>query len=687
MKISLNWLEDYVKIDKSAEEIAEILSDLGFPNEGIEHLEGDTVIDLEITSNRGDCLGHIGVARELAAATGAELKLPAVDLVESRRNAGDLVSVEIQSPALCGRYTARVIEAVMVGPSPQWMVKRLEAVGLRSVNNVVDATNYAMMETGQPPHAFDYDKIADGKIIVRKAKPREALVSIDGTRCQLSDNMLVIADPKGPVAIAGVMGGLDTEVSNHTTRILLEDAHFDPLSTRTTSRLLNLPSEASYRFERIVDIDNIDWASKRCAQLIVQTSGGHIAKGVVDVFPKKPSKKEVTLRLERLKKLLGLEVPVDDILRILSALSFQPKQQDGVIVCTIPSWRSDVYREADLIEEVARVYGYNKVPTEKKISIEVKAADNRQKITNLIRAYLNGCGLFETITVSFVDSSTAGLFGKSAFANAANATADKIAPDSHLSVSEQLRPGQNLLRHTLIGSLLEVLKTNLNVKNRPCRIYEIADTFLPTKQGLPDEKTKLAVVYDGSFRELKGVVEGLLHALNSNVKVKFVPGDSVWAKAAAVVVADNTELGSAGIISKKLMEKFDFPPAEICAAELDLEGLFALYNRTVKYRNVPRFPAIERDLSIIVDEKIQWSEIENAVRKKASAQLETVRFVEVYRGKNIPQGKKSIMLSLLFRDDDGTLTHDAVDRFQSDIVAELEKAAGAQAKTAGEAEP
>ena len=669
MKISLDWLNDYVKIDKPADQIAEILSDLGFPNEGIEHLEGDTVIDLEITSNRGDCLGHIGVARELAAATDAELKLPAVDLGESQKNAADLISVEIQSPALCGRYTARVIEAVMVGPSPQWMVKRLEAVGLRSVNNVVDATNYAMMETGQPPHAFDYDKIADGKIIVRKARPREALVSIDGTRCELADNMLVIADPKGPVAIAGVMGGLDTEVSNHTTRILLEDAHFDPLSVRTTSRQLGLPSEASYRFERIVDIDNIDWASKRCAQLIVQTSGGKVAKGVVDVFPKKPSKKEVTLRLERLKKLLGLEVPVDDILRILSALSFQPKSRSQVIVCTIPSWRSDVYREADLIEEVARVYGYNKVPTEKKISIEVKAADNRQKITNLIRAYLNGCGLFETITVSFVDSSTAGLFGK-------------IAPDSHLSVSEQLRPGVNLLRQTLIGSLLEVLKTNLNVKNRPCRIYEIADTFLPTKQGLPDEKTKLAIIYDGSFRELKGVIEGLLQALNSNVKVKFVPGDSVWAKAAAAVVADNTELGSAGIISQKLMEKFDFPPAEICAAELDLEGLFALHNRTVKYRNVPRFPAIERDLSIIVDEKIQWSEIENAVRKKASAQLETVRFVEVYRGKNIPDGKKSIMLSLLFRDDDGTLTHDAVDRFQSDIVAELEKAAGAQLRTA-----
>lgn len=223
MKISLNWLNDYVKIDKPVAQIAEILSDVGLPTEAIEHLEGDTVIDLEITSNRGDCLSHIGVARELAAATGSQLKLPVVDFPESGKNASELVGVEILNPQLCGRYVARVIEGVKVGPSPDWMVKRLEAVGLRSVNNVVDATNYAMMESGQPPHAFDYDKIAQGKIIVRNAKRGETLVSIDGTRCELSPDMLVIADPKGAVAIAGVMGGLDTEVSNRTAKILLEE--------------------------------------------------------------------------------------------------------------------------------------------------------------------------------------------------------------------------------------------------------------------------------------------------------------------------------------------------------------------------------------------------------------------------------------------------------------------------------
>ena len=274
MKISLNWLRDYIDIDRPAEQVAEVLRDLGFPCEGIEHPGDDVVIDVEITSNRGDCLGYIGIARELSAATGLEVKIPTVKIDESDKDIGTLASVQIDEPELCGRYTARIIEAVKVGPSPDWISKRLEAIGLRSVNNVVDATNYAMIETGQPPHAFDYTKITEGKIIVRRAVEGERLVSIDGTQCDLNTDMLIIADPRGPVAIAGVMGGLDTEVSAQTTSILLEDAYFDPVSIRTTSRRLSLPSEASYRFERIVDIEMIDWASRRTAQWITQVAGG-----------------------------------------------------------------------------------------------------------------------------------------------------------------------------------------------------------------------------------------------------------------------------------------------------------------------------------------------------------------------------------------------------------------------------
>ena len=354
MKISLNWLRDYVQTPLGPEQIAQTLSDLGFPCEGIDHLEDDTVIDLEITSNRGDCLGHIAIARELAAATGSELKMPDVQLDQSDRDVAEFASVEIADPRLCPRYTARMVEAVKVGPSPAWMVKRLEAVGMRSVNNVVDATNYAMMETGQPPHAFDYAKIAAGRIVVRRARAGERIVSIDGTMCNLEPDMLVIADANKPVAIAGVMGGLETEVSEATTTILLEDASFDPVSVRTTSRRLGLASEAAFRFERGVDIQMIDWASKRTCKLITQVAGGKVIRGVVDVYPGKPTPKQVRLRLSRLKMLLGTEIPQQEVIRILAALSFEPRLDGQVVVCSVPSWRADVYREVDLIEEVAR---------------------------------------------------------------------------------------------------------------------------------------------------------------------------------------------------------------------------------------------------------------------------------------------------------------------------------------------
>ena len=669
MKISLDWFSDYVELEGSAEEVAEVLSDLGFPCEGIERLDGDTVIDIEITSNRGDCLGYIGVARELAAATGKELKMPAVELDESEKDATELADVEIAEPDLCCRYTARIIEGVKVGPSPQWMRKRLEAVGMRSVNNVVDATNYAMLETGQPPHAFDYARIEQGKIIVRKAVPGEILVSIDATQCKLDSEMLIIADPTGPVAIAGVMGGLDTEVGDATTAILLEDAYFDPVSVRTTSRRLALPSEASFRFERIVDIENVDWASKRTAQLITQVAGGKVAKGLVDTYPKKPEQKHVTLRLGRLNKLLGIEVPVDDVMRILSKLSFQPQRQGDSVACSVPSWRSDVYREADLIEEVARVHGYDKVPTERKIEIEVLPVDPRQKILTAVGTYLNGCGFYETITVSFVENSVAELF------------ADPGA-SGHLAVQDVSRKTANLLRQSLIGSLLGVLKTNSNAGNIPCRIFEIADTFAPNNDGeLPIERTRLTLVCDSRLRDLRGIVEGLIHSIDREAEILFTPADLTWAEAGAQITVNGKIVGKAGIVSKAVRDNFDFKELTPCAAELDFEQIMALQTAVTKVKPIPRFPAIERDLSLIVDERITWADIIEAVNSKAPAELENVQFVGIYRGKGIAAGKKSVTLSLRFRDEDGTLTHETVDSFQGEILNELAESVEAELRT------
>ena len=668
MKILLSWLNDYIDAGLSAEQIAGILSDLGLSCEGIQQLGGDAVIDLEITSNRGDCLSLIGVARELSAATGKPLKMPNIEPLESDKVASDLASVEIQDADLCPRYTARVIEGVKVGPSPDWLRNRLEAVGLRTVNNVVDATNYAMLETGQPPHAFDYDKIANGKIIVRKALPGERIVSIDGSKCDLSPDMLIIADPSGPVAIAGVMGGLHTEVSETTTSVLLEDAYFDPVSIRRTSRRLALPSEAAYRFERIVDIENIDWASKRTAQLIAQVAGGKVAKGVVDIYPKRPAQKQVTLRLSRLNMLLGIDVRPQQVVGILSGLSFNPRQKDDSLVCTIPSWRSDIYREIDLMEEIARVHGLDKIPTRQKIQIEVVPVDARQKLTELAGTYLNGCGFYETINVTFLDNSTAQLFSARA---------------KHLAVTDESRKAASLLRQTLLPSLFTVLKTNLNAGNIPCRIFEIADTYVPAEKhdALPLEKPKLALACDSDLRDLRGVIEGLIKTIDSEADILFEPADLLWAQTGAQIMVNGQAIGTAGCASQTVKDKFDFKDLTLAAAELDYEHLMALSRATVKVRPIPRFPAIQRDLSIVVDEQTSWARIEKAVNKKAPDQLQDLRFVGIYRGEGIPADKKSLTLRLTFRDEDGTLTHQTVDKFQNEILNSLTKSLNAQLRT------
>ncbi len=667
MKISLDWLRDYIDIDLKAEEMAEILSNLGLPCEGIEHVADDVVIDVEVTSNRGDCLSHIGIARELAAATGKKLRLPEIRLEETNRPVSELVQVEIREPDLCQRYTARVIEGVKIGPSPAWVQKRLEAVGMRSVNNVVDATNYAMMETGQPPHAFDYATIEGHKIIVRKAAPGEQLVSIDGSQCVLAPEMLVIADARRPVAVAGIMGGLQTEVGDATTTILLEDAYFDPLCIRATARRLALPSEASFRFERIVDLDKIDWASRRTTQLIVEWAGGRVAKGVVDAYPRQYQPLNITMRLSRAAKLLGIEVPTDTAVKILSDLHFEPRLRDSSVACTVPTWRSDVDREVDLIEEIARVYGYDKVPTRTRIQIEAIAADPRQKLAQAVGTFLNGCGFYETINVDFVDQAVANLFS-------AGGTL------AHLGVRDVARKAGNLLRRTLLASLLGVLKTNVNAKNLPCRIYEIADTFVATgvKDSLPLERMKVGLVVDSELRLLRGAIEGLVRDVHSGATVSFVPAELPWAQAGAHVLVNGRTIGEAGVFSDIIRERFDLKGLAPCGAELDFEELMALRSESVRVKPIPRFPAIERDLSVVVAEPVPWAQIAHAVKDAAPAELEDTRFVGIYRGKGVAPGAKSVTLSLRFRDEDGTLTHEMVDTYQAAILESLKRSVGAE---------
>jgi len=357
-------------------------------------------------------------------------------------------------------------------------------------------------------------------------------------------------------------------------------------------------------------------------------------------------------------------------MKILSALNFEPKVKDDLVTCTVPSWRSDVYREVDLIEEVARVHGYDKVPTERKIKIEVVPADPRNKFAESIRTYLNACGYYETINVGFVNESVAGLFSQ-------------IGAKRHLSVRDEMRKSANLLRQTLIGSLLGVLKTNVNAKNLPCRIYEIADTFIPAEQQneLPIQKTKLALVCDGDFRDLRGVVEGLINSISRDAQIVFAPAELIWAQTGAEILLNSQPVGTAGVVSQTVSDKFDFKDMSPCAVEMDFETLMSLARGMIKVKPIPRFPAIQRDLSIIVDEEIRWTDIIKAVESKACSELEDVRFVGIYRGKGIPSGRKSVTLTLRFRDEDGTLTHETVDGFEADIVRSLTKSTKAEMRT------
>jgi len=667
MKVPLEWLGDYIEISEAPEKIADILSDLGFACDGIQNRPDGAVLDVEVTSNRPDCLGLIGIARELAAVTGRRLRVPDVKLACSERDVSDLAGVENRQSRLCGRYTARVIEGARVGPSPGWLRRRLEAAGLRSVNNAVDAANYAMLETAQPPHAFDYEKLSRGRIIIRKARAGEVLVAIDGTKCQLDSETLIIADFEKPVAVAGVMGSADTEVGESTKTILVEDAFFDPVTVRTAARRLCLSSEASFRFERRVDIENIEWASRRTCQLIAAVCGGRAAAGVIDVYSTAWSVQKVSLRCSRLKQLLGIDIPNRRVKEILCSLGFECRLSKQGIDCKVPSWRSDVCREVDLIEEVGRVYGYDKLPTGRKIPIEVVPVDGRRKALARIGAYLNGCGFHEAITVGFTEAVSAGLFA---------------LPDSGdgLAVHDVQGRRSSLLRQSLVGSLLGVLKTNLNAGNLPCRIFEIADVFLSAPGGsrFAGEQTRLAIACDGDFRVLVGVIQGLVKHLDRTAEAVLRPADLKWAKPGAEVFLAGRVVGVAGVVCERAAKLLGLKRSSPVAAELIFDRICDLAQQGSPMQPVPKYPAVQRDLTVVIDEKMTWQRITEAVGELNLPELDRLDFAGIYRGCGVPSGSKSVTLSLRFRSDSGTLTHEQVDRLQDRVIESLRRRTGAE---------
>ncbi len=659
MKVSLNWLTDYVDVSMPADKLAEMFMNIGTCCEEIIETATDIVLDLEVTSNRPDLLGHIGVARELAAATGAKFRRPEIGKLPTYGKVKDLTGVEVLAPDLCPRYTARVICGVKVGPSPAWLVERLESVGMRSINNVVDVTNYVLMEYAQPLHSFDYDKLEGRRIVVRRAAEGEHMVSIDGTKCRLDDSMLVIADAARPVAIAGVMGGLDTEVGEGTVNVLIESAQFDPLSIRRTSRKLNLMSESNYRFERKVDPVAVDEASLRACKLIIELAGGKLAEGVIDVWAKPFKPQKIELRPARCSAIFGADIPTDRQVELLASLGLQPKLDGNgqKIVCTQPSHRPDLTREIDLIEEIARLYGYDKIPVAGKITLSIAGESLPQRTRREIVSVLNSAGFDEAVTFTFVDVEEDALFG-------AVAT---------VQVDAKVRKTNNALRSTLLPSLLRACKTNQDFGNAEVSLFELAEVF-PTdgKSQLPDQHAELGMVTTGDLRDLRGALEAVVQKIDIDEQVTVVQRDAAgFAEGAACnVKLSNEVIGVMGIISPKVQDYYGLEKT-VAAAAVRFDAILARAGRVKTCRPIPKFPAIQRDLSVIVDEGVTWQQIVEAIALVEQPLRESVQYVTTYRGKPIAAGRKSVTLNLVYRSGEGTLRSEQVDEAVAQILKTL----------------
>jgi len=668
MNTSLQWLTDFLpgaKLDAQA--AGDALTNGGLPVEHFEQrADGDVMLDVEVTSNRSDCLSHVGVARELGALLNLRFQETEPVAAEAVTPATSVTSVRIDAQHLCPHYTARVIRNVRIGASPAWMVKRLEAVGLRAINNVVDVTNYVMFELGQPLHAFDFDRLAGRKIVVREARAGEAITSIDGHERKLTPGMLVIADAEKPVALAGVMGGLHTEVSNQTVNVLLESARFDPLSVRRTGRALAMKSDSSYRFERGIDPTLPRRASLRAAQLILETAGGELLAGVAEAGSETFQPKRVTLRLDRMRRLLGTDISADDAVDALRRLHFAPQLQDGTqIAVTVPSWRQDVSMETDLIEEIARVVGYDRIPVRDTISIVVAPPSPEARAMEKIRETLVAGGFFEAVTFTFVSDALAGDFLPQDFSSLPRADA-------------AVRKADARLRPSLLPGLLEAVRRNEANGVAGAKLFETGPAFGVDASGAIHESRKLALVGDDDFRATRGAVEILLERLDSSRPVMVVPDSRAGFAAGACgrVEWGGQSVGFVGRIDPKVAEKLSLR-ATPAAAELDLPVLVANTQHVPQLRPLPRFPAVRRDLSLAVADSVAYEALEKLIRDLNLPSLAAVEYVTTYRGKPLEKGTKSVTTTLVFRSATATLTSEQVEGAVQQVVRAAQERLGA----------
>ena len=643
----------------------------------------DVVYDLEITPNRPDWNSVIGIAREIAALTGNPLKLPEASLPASAGKVDDLVAVRVEDAALCPRYTARIIRGVKIGSSPDWLRSALEKAGLRSINNVVDVTNFVMLETGQPLHAFDYHLIAkseDGKptLVVRRAVAGEKFITLDNQERALTQDMLLIADAQHGIALAGVMGGQNTEIRSDTQDVLIESAYFAPTNIRRTSKALGLRTDSSYRFERGGDIGVCDWASRRAAQLILETAGGELVAGVVDTCPQPAEPKTLSLRVEKVGQLLGIEISQSDIERMLTALGLSVAPAVGTqptIAIRVPTFRVDLKRDVDLIEEIARLYGVDKIPsTPPRGAIGTNAYDAVHDQLAEARRILSGLGLNEAQGQTLIAESAAKL---------------AAAPERVVPLSNPLSSDMNVLRPSLLPGLLDSLQHNLSHKSGDVALFEVGRVFTLVN-GQSKEERRLAIALTGrraaafwsgaerdakfDVADLKGLLEEFIEqfGLRGVAYAKRAEVTALFVESATVALGGKMLLGEMGQLQPVLAKKYDLRDT-VFLAELNLDTLLARRNPARNFKPLPQFPATGRDVAMLVPEATTHDAVLAAVKQAKPANLEGTELFDVFRGKGVPEGQKSMAYAFTYRAPDRTLTDADVNAAHEGLVAVLKE--------------
>ena len=638
----------------------------------------DVIYDLEVTPNRPDLNSVIGIAREIAAVTGNPLRVPEIKLATSSDKAADLVSVKIEDTEICPRYTARVVKGVKIGPSPAWLRDTLEKVGIRSISNVVDVTNYVMLESGQPLHAFDYHLIAKGAngkptIVVRRAAAGEKFNTLDNQERTLTNEMLLIGDEQKGIALAGVMGGANTEINSQTADVLIESAYFAPVNIRRTSKLLGLRSESSYRFERGADVGICDWASQRAVQLILETASGQLADGVVDVYPKPAQPKELTLHFAHSKDLLGIGISHADQIAYLNKLGLETvSQQPGECTFRVSSWRVDLKREVDLIEEVGRLYGIDKIPsTPPRGALGSNVFDSVYDQIGEARRILTGLGLNEAQ-------------GQTLISNAEVRTTNEA---EIVALANPLSGDMDVLRPSLLPGLIHSLRHNLARKNHDVALFEIGRVF-KNENGQTKENRSVAIAITGQRAlnfwsgderdakldayDLKGLVEEFIEqfGLRGVMFGKRAESTALFLESAAVTLGGKLPLGELGQLLPTLAKKYDLRDA-VFLAEFNLDLLLSKRNPAKSFKALPQFPSSRRDVAMLVPEAVTHEAVLQAVKQAKAANLETVDLFDVFRGKGIPEGQKSLAYAFTYRAADKTLTDADVNSAHEKITTAL----------------